>query len=150
VRTLVHFQFGTRDCLAGTAWLRAPWLAAVLCITWALFGQTNDINETIIEGIAAGMVSSGLHAVGYRFVNMDAGVWAPERSATGEIVADPTKFPSGMAALSVKIHGMGLKMGLVRLMPAAACPVRRRARGLITMLWRLAHCGSTRISATVL
>jgi hypothetical protein len=50
--------------------------------------------------------------VGFEFVNMDAGVWAPERSATGEIVPDPSKFPSGMAALSAKIHGKGLKMGL--------------------------------------
>eukprot|EP01043_Picozoa_sp_COSAG02_P061689 COSAG02_NODE_8340_length_2608_cov_1.737744_1_plen_260_part_00 len=90
----------------------------------ALRVQTNDINETIIEDIAAGMVSSGLRAVGYRFVNMDAGVWAPERSLTGEIVPDATKFPSGMAALSAKIHGMGLKMGLVRLMSAASYPVR--------------------------
>ena len=91
-----------------------PWSHSFAQCGGLLRGQTNDINETIIEGIAAGMVSSGLHAVGYEYVNMDAGVWAAERSPTGEIVPDQAKFPSGMAALSAKIHGMGLKMGLVR------------------------------------
>lgn len=39
-------------------------------------------------------------------------MWAPERSATGEILADKAKFPSGMAALAAKLHKLGLKMGV--------------------------------------
>eukprot|EP01052_Picozoa_sp_SAG31_P018441 SAG31_NODE_1306_length_8889_cov_17.337315_9_plen_59_part_00 len=58
------------------------------------------------------MVSSGLHAAGYEFVNMDAGVWAPARSPAGKIMADRGKFPSGMEALAGKLHALGLKMGL--------------------------------------
>ena len=36
-----------------------------------------------------------------------AGVWAPNRSPSGDIQADPQKFPSGMAALASKIHVAG-------------------------------------------
>ena len=65
-----------------------------------MFGQTNDINETIIEDIAAGMVSSGLREAGYRYVNMDAGVWAPERSPTGYLFPAPF-LPSAFPSFSV-------------------------------------------------
>ena len=72
----------------------------------------NDINATLIDGIAAGMVSSGLQAAGWEYVNLDAGAWAPDRSAGGEILADATKFPQGMGAVAAAVHARGLKFGM--------------------------------------
>ena len=104
-----------------------------------MLAQEDDINETLIEGIAQGMVSSGLRDAGYvpppnthpqpptplrsppiallrlcaqEYVNLDAGAWAPKRSPSGQILADPAKFPSGMAALASKVHALKLKFGV--------------------------------------
>ena len=46
------------------------------------------------------------------YVNLDAGAWAPKRSPSGKILADPVKFPSGMAALASKVHALKLKFGV--------------------------------------
>ena len=46
------------------------------------------------------------------YVNLDAGAWAPKRSPSGQILADPAKFPSGMAALASKVHALKLKFGV--------------------------------------
>ena len=45
-------------------------------------------------------------------VNLDAGAWAPNRSADGEILADTSKFPQGMGAVAAAIHRRGLKFGM--------------------------------------
>lgn len=39
-----------------------------------------------------------------------SGWQAPAREASGAPIADPTKFPSGVANLSAQIHSMGLKV----------------------------------------
>lgn len=64
-------------------------------------------------GIAHAMAgSSNLKAAGYEYLNLDAGVWSVNRTATGELQANPIKFPSGLSSLSSKIHALGLKLGL--------------------------------------
>ena len=48
---------------------------------------------------------------GYKQVSIDD-CWAlPERDEKGQQVADPTRFPSGMAALGKYIHDRGLLFG---------------------------------------
>jgi hypothetical protein len=46
------------------------------------------------------------------YINLDAGVWSPNRTASGDMQPDPTKFPSGIASLAAKLHAMKLKLGL--------------------------------------
>jgi len=71
-----------------------------------------NINETLIKQTADLMVSTGLAAKGYRYINLDD-CWQIERNAaTKEIIEDKTKFPSGMAALSEYVHSKGLLFGL--------------------------------------
>jgi alpha-galactosidase len=57
------------------------------------------------------IVSSGLKAAGYQYVNIDD-CWQISRDAQGNIVADPTRFPSGIKALADYVHGKGLKLGV--------------------------------------
>jgi alpha-galactosidase len=66
-----------------------------------------------VLGIAHAMAgSSNLKAAGYEYLNLDAGVWSVNRTAAGELQANPIKFPSGLRSLSSKIHALGLKLGL--------------------------------------
>lgn len=70
-----------------------------------------SVNETIVRAMADAMVSSGLAAAGYEYVNIDD-CWAYSRDANGTIQPDPSTFPSGMAALADYVHSKGLKFGL--------------------------------------
>ncbi|KAH3764490.1 hypothetical protein Pelo_3596 [Pelomyxa schiedti] len=54
--------------------------------SWNHFGC--DINEDLIKGTIDQLVSTGLAAAGYKYVNLDD-CWQTERTADGTIVADP-------------------------------------------------------------
>ena len=70
-----------------------------------------DVSESLIREITDAMVSSGLKAAGYQYVNIDD-CWQVSRDAQGNIVADATRFPSGIKALADYVHGKGLKLGV--------------------------------------
>lgn len=71
-----------------------------------------DFNEAMIKGIADLFVSKGLKDAGYRYVNLDD-CWAlPNRDASGNLVADPVRFPHGIKAVADYVHGKGLKFGI--------------------------------------
>ena len=70
-----------------------------------------DVNDQLIREMADAMVSSGLRAAGYQYVNIDD-CWQVSRDAQGNIIADPAKFPGGIKALADYVHGKGLKLGL--------------------------------------
>jgi alpha-galactosidase len=57
------------------------------------------------------MVSSGMQAAGYQYVNLDD-CWMNGRDSSGKLQWNTTKFPSGMKALGDYIHGKGLKFGI--------------------------------------
>mmetsp|Transcript_7175 Transcript_7175/g.17486 ORF Transcript_7175/g.17486 Transcript_7175/m.17486 type:complete len:469 (-) Transcript_7175:15-1421(-) len=78
---------------------------------WNLFG-CDGIHETLVREIATAMVSTGLSDLGYKFINLDDCWQAKKRSSDQTIVADASRFPSGIADLSDFIHGLGLKLGL--------------------------------------
>ncbi|KAF7308171.1 Alpha-galactosidase [Mycena chlorophos] len=71
-----------------------------------------NINETVLFETAELVKSLGLADVGYTYVNVDDCYSLKERNEVGDIVADPTRFPNGMRALTDKIHGLGLKAGI--------------------------------------
>jgi alpha-galactosidase len=70
-----------------------------------------NVSEQLIRETADAMVSSGMQAVGYQYVNIDD-CWQVSRDAEGTIVADPNRFPSGIKALADYVHGKGLKLGV--------------------------------------
>src|SRR3989442_594347 len=71
-----------------------------------------DINEELIRETADAMVSSGLKAAGYQYVNIDDCWMAPQRDAEGRLQADPVRFPSGIKAVADYVHARGLKLGI--------------------------------------
>ncbi len=77
--------------------------------SWNKFGC--NVSDKLIREMADAVVSSGMQAAGYQYVNIDD-CWQVSRDASGTIVADPARFPSGIKALADYVHGKGLKLGI--------------------------------------
>ena len=67
------------------------------------------------------MVSSGLKAAGYQYINIDDCWSTKTRDSKGNLVADPSKFPNGMKALANYVHSQGLKLGIYTDAGTATC-----------------------------
>ena len=86
--------------------------------SWNTF-QCN-MTETLIKQIADTIVSSGMQAVGYQYVNLDD-CWMDGRDASGKLRWNTTKFPNGIPALADYIHGKGLKIGIYEVPGNTTC-----------------------------
>eukprot|EP00123_Amoebidium_parasiticum_P015039 comp22754_c0_seq1/m.35515 comp22754_c0_seq1/g.35515 ORF comp22754_c0_seq1/g.35515 comp22754_c0_seq1/m.35515 type:complete len:429 (-) comp22754_c0_seq1:79-1365(-) len=78
--------------------------------SWNKFGCT--ISEDLIKDTADALISTGLAAAGYVYVNIDDCWMDMERDAQGRLTAHPQTFPSGMAAMGEYLHNKGLKYGI--------------------------------------
>mmetsp|Transcript_4138 Transcript_4138/g.4548 ORF Transcript_4138/g.4548 Transcript_4138/m.4548 type:complete len:416 (-) Transcript_4138:105-1352(-) len=68
--------------------------------------------ESEIKSVATAMLNNGMHELGYEYINLDD-CWAnTKRDANGDIMADPKRFPKGIAELVSWLHERGLKFGL--------------------------------------
>ena len=75
--------------------------------SWNHFADSVD--DGVVRAAADAMVSSGMAAAGYVFVNIDD-TWEGGRDTQGNIVAN-RKFPD-MKALADYVHSKGLKLGI--------------------------------------
>ena len=67
--------------------------------------------ERFLEAADA-LTRTGLQALGYTQINVDAGWALPQRDATThELVADPRFFPAGMDGLQAKLQARGYTLG---------------------------------------
>jgi len=78
--------------------------------SWNYF--SGAINEDDVREIANAMVDRGMRDAGYEYVVIDDTWQATSRDAAGALRSDPSRFPSGMAALADYVHARGLKFGL--------------------------------------
>jgi alpha-galactosidase len=86
---------------------------------WNAFGC--NVSEALVEQTAAYIVSSGLKAAGYQYVNIDDCWMSSSRSSSGHLVPDPTKFPDGISGVANYVHGLGLKLGIYESAGTATC-----------------------------
>ncbi|HUL78377.1 MAG TPA: glycoside hydrolase family 27 protein [Vicinamibacteria bacterium] len=70
-----------------------------------------NVSEKLIRGTADALVATGMKDAGYQYVVIDD-CWQVKRDATGRIVVDPERFPSGMKAVADDVHSKGLKFGI--------------------------------------
>ncbi|KAJ4713960.1 Alpha-galactosidase [Melia azedarach] len=70
------------------------------------------IDEKLIRETADAMVSSGLAAVGYQYINLDDCWGELNRDSKGYLVPKASTFPSGIKALADYVHTKGLKLGI--------------------------------------
>ena len=86
--------------------------------SWNSFADT--VNSQVIMRQAQTMVSNGMKAAGYEYVNIDEGWWKGKRNAEGHIIVDPAQWPAlkpgqkpgDMANIAAYIHSLGLKAGI--------------------------------------
>lgn len=70
-----------------------------------------NINEDIIKKQADFMVSTGMKAAGYSYINIDDGFFGG-RDAKGNLIVHHKRFPNGMKKVADYIHSKGLKAGI--------------------------------------
>ncbi|KAK3128041.1 hypothetical protein QOZ80_7AG0581820 [Eleusine coracana subsp. coracana] len=90
--------------------------------SWNFFAC--NINETVIRETADALVSTGLAALGYNYVNIDDCWSYVTRGKKGQLLPDPKTFPSGIKALADYVHGKGLKLGIYSDAGVSTCQVR--------------------------
>lgn len=71
----------------------------------------SDIDDAKVRAIASGMISSGLAARGYTYVNMDSGWQSAKRGGKYNSIVPKDEFPD-MKALCNHLHSLGLKAGI--------------------------------------
>ena len=76
--------------------------------TWNFF--TTHVTESDVHQIAAVLERTGLKALGFDTINIDAGSLDRDPH-TGKLVPNPHCFPSGLRNLSDFLHGAGFKFG---------------------------------------
>jgi alpha-galactosidase len=77
--------------------------------SWNKFGC--NVSESLVRETADAIASGGMKDAGYELVVIDD-CWQTTRDASGTIVADSRRFPSGMKALADYVHDRGLRFGL--------------------------------------
>ncbi|EJD00169.1 glycoside hydrolase [Fomitiporia mediterranea MF3/22] len=78
--------------------------------TW--YAYQCNIDQDLIITTAKLMQSLGLQDAGYEFINLDD-CWAEKnRSESGDLVPDKTRFSSGFNWLTDQVHSMGFKSGI--------------------------------------
>ncbi|GAA3107736.1 alpha-galactosidase [Kribbella aluminosa] len=92
----------------------APVLSPTPYMGWnTYYGLGGDFTEDTIRSVADSLVSRGLAKAGYDIVWLDGGWQADQsRSAAGDLVPNPAKFPHGLKPLVDYIHGKGLRAGI--------------------------------------
>ena len=79
------------------------------------------VNASLVEQTAQAMVSNGMKAAGYDYVNVDDCWMASNRDSAGNLVADPTRFPGGIKPVADYVHSLGLRFGLYEDAGTATC-----------------------------
>ena len=77
--------------------------------SWNAFGV--NVTEAAVVGVAKAMATNGLKAAGYTYVNIDSGAFSG-RDTSGNLTANATRFPNGLASVVSSIHALGLKAGI--------------------------------------
>eukprot|EP00039_Didymoeca_costata_P001557 m.53308 g.53308 ORF g.53308 m.53308 type:complete len:447 (-) comp10857_c0_seq1:174-1514(-) len=88
-------------------------------MSWEHYGCNKDcdtfpdqcINEALYKRMADELVSQGFKDAGYEYINIDDCYLGP-RTASGDLQADPARFPGGISAVADYMHSKGLKLGI--------------------------------------
>jgi alpha-galactosidase len=96
-------------------------LAATPPLGWNSYNTFGcNISESLLKATADAMVTSGMRAAGFEYVNLDD-CWMDGRDASGTLQWNASKFPSGIPALAEYVHGKGLKLGIYETPNTVTC-----------------------------
>jgi alpha-galactosidase len=80
-----------------------------------------SVSAQLVAQAAQAMVSDGMKAAGYDYVNIDDCWMAPSRDSAGNLVPDPTRFPQGIKPVADYVHSLGLRLGIYEDAGTATC-----------------------------
>ena len=98
------------------------------------YNTWNDVRCEGVSGsrileLAEGLVSSGLAAKGFRYLNIDD-CWHEEyHGAGGELVESAAAFPGGLGVVVDRVHALGLGFGIYADRGFFTCAFRAGSRG---------------------
>lgn len=75
------------------------------------FGCSPELNEAKVKDNVEALISSGMLAAGYQYVNLDR-CWELARAEAKTRVFDPGRLPSGIEGLAALLHDRGLLLGV--------------------------------------
>lgn len=70
-----------------------------------------NINDSLICSQADALIGTGLHTVGYKYINIDDGYFGG-RDKEGQLLIHAERFPRGLKPVVQHIHQLGLKAGI--------------------------------------
>jgi alpha-galactosidase len=96
---------------------------------WNSWNQVHcdDLTEQVVRDAADALASTGMRDAGYRYVVVDDCWQAATRGADGSLLASPSRFPSGIAALAAYVHSRGLLFGIYAVPGSATCAMANNA-----------------------
>ena len=80
----------------------------------------NCISEQLIKSHADILAAPEWRSLGYQYINIDD-CWANWNRTGGKLIANTSRFPSGMKSLGDYVHGKGLKLGTYNDMGTRTC-----------------------------
>ena len=86
---------------------------------WNEFGQEPQ-NETLIKETADALVRSGMKDAGYVYIGPDEGICF-SRGASGKLISNLARYPSGLRGLGDYLHARGLKYALYTVAGSRTC-----------------------------
>ena len=109
---------GGQNVLGSGDWLIGPQtgrLALTPPMGWNGFNHFyHNVTEATVEAEARALVSSGMQALGYVYVNLDGGWDLKHRNASGELQPDPARFPHGIKPVRTTCTRSGSSSGSTR------------------------------------
>jgi len=91
----------------------SPELTAAPPMGWNGFNHFyHSVSAATVAAQANAIISSGMKAAGYRYVNLDGGWDLLWRSRSGSLQPDPAKFPQGIKPVADYVHSLGLRFGI--------------------------------------
>jgi alpha-galactosidase len=96
--------------------------------SWNNFGC--NVSDTLIRGMADAIVSKGMLAAGYNYVNIDD-CWQNLGRTNGHVTAT-SSFPSGIKGVADYVHSKGLKLGVYSDHGTKTCAGREGSHGFET------------------
>ena len=117
---------GQAPATGRAAWMKLAATPPMGWNSWNKFGC--NVSEALIREMTDALVASGMKDAGYQYIVIDD-CWQVSRDASGNIVPDAKRFPSGMKALADYVHSKGLKFGVYSDAGARTCQGRPGSSG---------------------
>lgn len=96
--------------------------------TWYNINYNIYINQSNIVAMMDAMLTNGAVAVGYTYMNLDDD-WQGTRDGSGNLDANTTQFPNGLAYLANYAHAQGMKFGVYTTYGPTTCDSRVGSAG---------------------